>query len=67
VAIADNGDSFLDGELSRLALGEEEVGLGSPGLQRSGEGESSRGPVGAGRSGSDVGAGDLPWFERSGR
>ena len=51
----------------RLALGEEEVGLGGPGLQRSGEGESSRGPVGAGRSGSDVGAGDLPWLERSGR
>jgi len=67
VAIAIHRESFLDGELSRLALGEEEVGLGGPGLQRSGEGESSRGSVGVGRSGSDVGAGDRPWLERSGR
>ena len=47
-------ESFLDGDLCRLALREEEMGLGSPGLQRSGEGESSRGPVSAGRSGRDV-------------
>ena len=60
-------ESFLDGDLCRLALREEEMGLGSPGLQRSGEGESSRDPVSAGRLGSDVGAGDLPWLERSGR
>ncbi len=32
VAIADHRESFLDGELCRLALREEEVGLGSPGL-----------------------------------
>jgi hypothetical protein len=67
VAVAIHRESFLDGKLSSLALGEEEAGLGDPGLQRSGEGESSRGPVSAGRSGSDVGAGDLPWLERSGR
>ena len=35
VAIAIHRESFLDGKLSRLALGEEEVGLGSSGLQRS--------------------------------
>ena len=64
VAIADHRESFFYGELCRLALREEEVGLCSPGLQRSGEGESSGGPVSAG---SGVGAGDLPWLERSGR
>jgi hypothetical protein len=63
VAIANHRESFLDGELCRQPLREEEVGLDSPGLQRSGEGESSSGPVSAGRSGSDVGAGDLPWLE----
>ena len=51
MAIAIHRESFLDGELSRLALGDEEVRLGSPGLQRSGEGKSSRGPVIAGEVG----------------
>ena len=36
VAIAEHRESFLDGEFCRLDLGEEEVGLCSSGLQRSG-------------------------------
>ena len=36
VAIADHRESFLDEELCRLALGDEEVRLSSPGVERSG-------------------------------
>ena len=53
VGLLDELECLVSNKLCRLALREEEVGLGSPGLQRSGEGESSRGLVSAGRSGSD--------------